>query len=265
MHPKSRISSIIKANNLDSSVTDLPTFNLSDLKIVSDLKFELPTNLRLGHLIERIVAKLVESSSNFKILYENIQIEDKKQTLGEIDFIIEELATQQIIHLELAYKFYLFDPSISSAHINNWIGPNRNDSLVKKLDKLKRKQFPLLKHDSTKSALKNIEVEKITQALCFLVSLFIPYQYKADFNPTYTKAIKGYYLDLETFIKFDHSSKSYYLPLRKEWGIAPSGNQIWHTFDEVKEQIEIIISEKKAVLCWQKYNDTYSQFFITWW
>jgi hypothetical protein len=31
--------------------------------------------------------------------------------------------------MELAYKFYLFDPSISSEPINNWIGPNRNDSL----------------------------------------------------------------------------------------------------------------------------------------
>jgi hypothetical protein len=35
--------------------------------------------------------------------------------------------------MELAYKFYLFDPSISSEPINNWIG-NRNDSLQEKLE-----------------------------------------------------------------------------------------------------------------------------------
>jgi hypothetical protein len=35
--------------------------------------------------------------------------------------------------MELAYKFYLFDPSISSEPINNWIGPNRN-SLQEKLE-----------------------------------------------------------------------------------------------------------------------------------
>jgi hypothetical protein len=39
-------------------------------------------------------------------LYENIQvIEDK--TIGEIDFIIEDKNTKQVIHMELAYKFYL--------------------------------------------------------------------------------------------------------------------------------------------------------------
>ena len=52
--------------------------------------------------------------------------------------IIEDINAKQVIHMELAYKFYLFDPNISSESINNWIGPNRNDSLNEKLEKLKR-------------------------------------------------------------------------------------------------------------------------------
>jgi hypothetical protein len=65
-------------------------------------------------------------------LYENIQVIEDKKTIGEIDFIIEDKNTKQVIHMELAYKFYLFDPSISSEPINNWIGPNRDDSLQEK-------------------------------------------------------------------------------------------------------------------------------------
>ena len=73
------------------------------------------------------------------MLYENVQIIEDKKTIGEIDFIIENITTKQLIHMELAYKFYLFDPTISSETVNNWIGPNRNDSLKEKLEKLASK------------------------------------------------------------------------------------------------------------------------------
>jgi len=129
MRTKSRIVSILKANSLDYSITGLHAFNLSELSLATDLEFQLPTNIRLGHLAERIVSELIKSSSNYKVLYENIQVIEDKNTIGEIDFIIEEIITKRVIHMELAYKFYLFDPSISSEPINNWIGPNRNDSL----------------------------------------------------------------------------------------------------------------------------------------
>jgi len=265
MKTKSRIVSILKANSLDYSITGLQTFNLSELSLATDLEFELPTNIRLGHLAERIVSELIKSSSNYKVLYENVQVIEDKNTIGEIDFIIEEIITKQVIHMELAYKFYLFDPSISSEPINNWIGPNRNDSLKEKLDKLKNKQFPLLYHNCAKSKLNNIEIEGASQALCLLISLFIPYEYKESFSPIYEKAIKGYYLDLETFTNIDNSAKAYYLPSKKEWGMDPSENEIWSDFNGVEGFINTSIKEKQAPLCWQKYNNSYLAFFIVWW
>ena len=105
MKTKSRIASILKANSLDFSVTGLQTFNLSVLNLTTDLEFQLPTNIRLGHLAEKIVSVLIKSSTNYKVLYENIQILEDKKTIGEIDFIIEEIHTKQLIHMELAYKF----------------------------------------------------------------------------------------------------------------------------------------------------------------
>ena len=137
METKQRIASILKANCLDFSITGLDTFNLSKLNIATNLTFELPTNLRLGHLVERIVSALIKSSTNYKLLFENIQVIEDKKTIGEIDFIVTNKNTKKLTHIELAYKFYLFDPNISSEPISNWIGPNRNDSLEEKLEKVK--------------------------------------------------------------------------------------------------------------------------------
>ncbi len=265
MKTKSRITSILKANSLDYSITGLQTFNLSGLNLVTDLEFQLPKNLRLGHLAEKIVSELIKSSTNYKVLYENVQVLEDKKTIGEIDFIIQEINTNRLIHMELAYKFYLFDPNISSEAINNWIGPNRNDSLKEKLEKLKRKQFPLLYHDCAKSQFNNIDIDKVSQALCLLVSLFIPYEYKASFNPIYEKAVKGYYIRFEKFISLDNSEKTYYIPSKKEWGVDPSENEIWIDFKGVEKYINTSIKEKQAVLCWQKYQASYLAIFIVWW
>jgi len=265
MNTKSRIASIVKANSLDAAVSGLHTFHLSELILQNEVEFQLPTNIRLGHLAEKIVAELIKSSVNYKLLYENIQIIEDGKTIGEIDFIIQNKIEKKVIHLELAYKFYLFDPSISTEPIDNWIGPNRNDSLVEKLDKLKRKQFPLLYHRCTASNLSTINMDNVSQALCLLVSLFIPYEFKAKLSPVYEKAIKGYYLNLETFISLNVKEKTYYLPSKKEWGMDASENEIWTDYKGVENQINTNIKEKQALLCWQKYKETYLSFFITWW
>ena len=56
-----------------------------------------------------------------------------KITIGEIDCLIEYL--NKYIHLEIVYKFYLYDEHINTGELDHWIGPNRKDSLVFKLNK----------------------------------------------------------------------------------------------------------------------------------
>lgn len=265
MKIKSRIVSVLTANHLDESITSFKTFHLSELDIVKPLNFQIHTNLRLGHMVEKIVSEMIKASTNYTILYENIQIQKDKNTIGELDFIIQNLTTNQIIHLELAYKFYLYDPTISSESIYNWIGPNRKDSLQEKLEKLKNKQFPLLYNIHTKEQLSTIDIDKITQKLCLLIALFIPYTYKGNFPPILQKAVKGYYINFETFLNFDHSEKTYHLPNKKEWGITPSENEVWSDLETAKKEIQLQLQVKHAPLCWQKHNDSYECFFVVWW
>ena len=265
MNTKSRIDSILKANCLDFNATGLPSFNLSELQLQEELDFALPTNIRLGHLAEKIVSELIKLSANYNVLYENIQLIEEKKTIGEIDFIIEEITTKKVIHLELAYKFYLFDPSISSEPIHNWIGPNRNDSLREKLDKLKQKQLPLLYDKCAEATLSDLIIGDVSQAICLFVSLYIPYEYKGEFSPIYKKAIQGYYLNLETFTALDHSSNEYHLPSKKEWGMEPCENEIWTDFAGVEKDLHTIVHKHQSPLCWQKQNNSYAAFFIVWW
>lgn len=265
MITKSRIASIADATSLDASITGIQTFHLAQVDVAKYLNFDLPTNLRLGHLAEKVVSGLIKASPNYGLLLENVQVVEDGKTIGEIDFIIEELLTKQIIHLELAYKFYLLDPSISSEQMHNWIGPNRNDSLKEKLEKITTKQFPLLYHKSTSSHLGEIEPDKVSQVLCLLASLFVPYGYKSGLNPAYEAAIRGYYINYETFTSLDDTTKAYYLPEKKEWGIDPSGNKRWTDLSGVEKRIGTCMEEKQAPLCWQKHQGSFEAFFIVWW
>lgn len=265
MNTVPRIASILKAHNLESSITGFPTFDLSTLEVTTYLNVDFPTNVRLGHLVEKIVSELIKNSSGYELLYENVQIIANKKTIGELDFIIKEKSSNQIIHLELAYKFYLFDPTISNETTNNWIGPNRNDSLREKIEKLKTKQFPLLHNDYTRQNLNTLEIDTLVQAVCLLVSLYIPFEYKEQLNIAYLKGIKGYYLNLAAFIKQHNGTKTYYLPPKKEWGIDPSYNDTWHDFNSIEKNISKNMQDQQAPLCWQNSNGSYSQFFIVWW
>lgn len=265
MNTKSRIESIVNAYSLDESITGIPAFHLSQLNLTAIPEFPLPTNVRLGHLAEKVVSELVKSSTNYDVLYENVQLIQDKNTVGEVDFILENVQTHEIIHLEVAYKFYLFDPSISSEPVYNWMGPNWNDSLIGKLEKLKTKQFPLLYHNCAKLLFRTIDIDQVSQRLCLMTSLFIPYNYKENFSSDIEKAIKGYYVNLETFINLDNATKTYYLPSKKEWGMDPSQNETWIDFYGAENQIKSSIDQKQALLCWQKQKDTYLAFFIVWW
>lgn len=265
MNSKSRIASILSTKHLDVDFFGLSTFALSMLNIESELDFHLPENLRLGHLAEAIVSESIRNAENYDLLYENVQIEEDKRTIGELDFIIRDKANNEILHLELAYKFYLLDPSISSDLLTNWIGPNRKDNLKKKLEKVKSKQFPLLYHKASIAKFSGIEIDKVSQVLCLLASLFIPFQYQSRLPPLYAKCVKGYYINIDIFLRLQHMGKFYYLPSKKEWGMKPSENKEWTGIKDIEKVLEKAVIEKQAYLCWEKNQTSFHSFFLVWW
>ncbi len=98
---------------------------------------------RLGHRFESLVSYWLTISPNYELIQQNIQIIENGITLGEIDFIIQEISTGKNIHLEVCVKFYLGTKPYKNRY--RWFGTNTKDQLGRKLDHLLTHQSQLSK------------------------------------------------------------------------------------------------------------------------
>ena len=222
-------------------------------------------NLRLGKRVERFISHQLQHNSSIKILAENIQIQNNKTTIGEIDFIIQQNNTP--IHLEVMFKFYLYDETVGETELEHWIGPNRKDSLVAKLTKLKEKQLPLLYKEQTIPFLKslNLNIETIQQQVYFKAQLFVPFQLRNhSFKLINNNCIKGFYISFNELSKFDNCK--FYIPSKINW-LQEIQTQInWKTYTQMLPKIETEIKNKTSPLCWLKQpNGEVYKIFIVWW
>jgi len=264
---KSRIDSVLHASTIGVTIKGVSNFELNSLKnIAFDNYPELP-NIRLGKQIERVFSFLIESSSNYSLLKENIQVIDDKVTIGELDFIIKNNETDVVSHLEIVYKFYLYDPNFSGIELERWIGPNRKDSFIEKFTKLKSQQFSLLYKPKTAIVLHDLDIKSVKQELCFMASLFVPHSLMNKTIPEINNsAIVGYWLTLDDFSNQGDSSYQYYLPQKQEWGITPQNNTEWYSFSEIRLLIIDSLNREFSPSCWIKKSDsTFEQCFIVWW
>ena len=122
---------------------DIQQFEFPSLDLHSFHPAPIPKNIRLGHQLEYVFKQLVDYSEVYDIVLYNLPIRQEKRTLGEIDFILHDTTGDQLIHVEMTYKFYLVDPAISKP-IHRLIGPNKRDRFFDKMEKIKNKQFPIL-------------------------------------------------------------------------------------------------------------------------
>lgn len=102
---------------------------------------DLLTTKALGHRFEALVAFWLGLSPNYDLIDRNIQIQGEGRTLGELDFIIRDLRSHAVIHLEVTVKFYMGMKDLSDCM--NWYGSNLKDSFGKKLEHLEQHQSQL--------------------------------------------------------------------------------------------------------------------------
>ena len=132
--------------------------------------------IRLGQRVERFVSTELLQFKNIKILSENPQIKTEANlTIGELDCLY--LDNEKPVHLEIQFKFYLYDETLGETEIDHCIGPMRRDTLNKKLSKLKNRQLPLLYKPETKPLLGsfNLKAEDFKQQIYFKAQVFVPY------------------------------------------------------------------------------------------
>ncbi len=222
--------------------------------------------IRLGKLVEEFVYQELRCIKNINWICDHLQIQDGTQTLGELDALC--YLNETPMHLEVVYKFYLYDTlETYDDPLAYWIGPNRKDTLLYKLDKLRHKQFPLLYNAVTKSYLDayNLDIKSIIQNVCFKAQLFMPLGIDhTNISPLNSECISGFYLPFKRMDEL--KGLLFYIPEKLDWLIVPHRDVDWLDYDMTFSTVNTYIEEKRSPLIWVKYpDDRLKKCFITFW
>ncbi|QAA83017.1 DUF1853 family protein [Aequorivita sp. H23M31] len=222
-------------------------------------------NSVLGMQAEACFEAFLKCSKIYKLLTSNLQIHDSNQTLGELDYIVRDLKTQNVLHIELACKFYLYDETAGISEEEKWIGPNRKDRLIDKLEKLKEQQFPLIHAPETQQKLKDLKIEIPTeQKLCLKAFLFLPIKMDRIHLPkNYNDCIVGHWIRTDD-LKEDKAAL-YAIPHKKEWLLPLENISEWYSFPQIIQRIEEQLLNFKSPLIYKKTNLKIEKFFVVWW
>lgn len=231
---------------LDNDPSDLHT-HLQQLK-----------SQRLGIRFEALVAYWFTLSPHYEVLYQNHPLRHAGRTLGEMDFILRDIATDKIIHLEVAVKFYLGksandthgndDQNLSLNHMNQWHGPNLHDRLDIKYNHL-------INHQTQLSLLyPDLMPCPIDERWCLLKGrLFYP---KSHINRQTTFSHSGHLTGYWQQIARDHATtaqQAHYKPLKKEDWLAPLDPS------QTTERLDVLPSQLERATCFAYCPDTTEQ------
>lgn len=139
-HPQMGFQVLDNAWCQDALTADAPLFNRWAQDIASG-SMPLPPEVLhphgqlLGKHFEALIACWLDASPHFKLLAHSAQLQEGKRTVGELDFLVEDLRHGRTLHLEVASKFYL--AAEDESNWGQWVGPSgRHDTLRVKMDKL---------------------------------------------------------------------------------------------------------------------------------
>lgn len=228
----------------------------------------IPDNRRLGHQMEFIFKQLLDQCNAYELMVYNLPIKDGKRTIGEIDFILNEVTSQKLVHVELTYKFYIINPEISEP-VHRLMGPNKRDMFFTKMEKIKNEQFPLLHSPQGSAALKllGMDHQYISHKACFKAQLFAPFgNEKVGIRPLNKACIVGYWLHFDTFNTVEFNAYQFYIPFKAEWPMAPHSRVEWSTHFEILMDLNLRMLKENAPMVWIKKADaTIEKCFVVWW
>lgn len=122
-----------------------------------------PRSLRLGRHAERLLEFALGRMENVSLVAVNLPVRrgiaHGVQTLGELDFVWRDLAANEVVHWEMAAKFYLLQAPVDSSGMDGeawrrcFVGPNLVDRLGDKLAHIVDRQLPLARTPEAQSLL----------------------------------------------------------------------------------------------------------------
>lgn len=223
-----------------------------------------PNSMRLGHIAEQFTFEYWSHVEGLKLHAHNLQIEGDNRTLGEIDAILE--FEKNFLHVEIAYKFYLYDPTVGVSILDRWIGPNRKDSFVTKLSRLREQQLPLLDSSEAKEVLNTLvpESEVLKSKVWIKGQLFVPHGLELDVAPLNQACVVGTYLKKEALSHFEGAR--FFLPTKQEWMSSPHTAVDWCDLVTLEAKIAPLLDNHFSPLLWVKTeNGILQKMMVIWW
>ncbi len=256
------VEGFLQTNQLNGLIRNIDDFNFPLKKTFLEKSF--PKINRLGKRVEFIFEEIIKQDDSFVLLHSNVQLFQDKKTIGEIDYIFER--KNILFHLEISYKFYLYDESHSNSLINCWIGPNRKDSLKLKLSKLQLNQFPIIQCEEFRRTRKKLNLNRpLRQMLLLKAQLFIPFEKSVELPENYNNCVEGSWLSMQN-IHLLSKEDDYFIPEKKDWIINPKENQYWYSKEILSTKVIEYHKRDFSPLVWLKTKENkFSKLFLVWW
>ncbi|MGO2355964.1 MAG: DUF1853 family protein [Marinomonas foliarum] len=205
----------------------------------------------LGSYFETLFSFAIRHLSVLTVHYEHVQIVGEGKTLGEVDMLVETPAGQ-LHQFEIAIKFYLERQDLYPDH---WIGPNKNDSLLKKVSRARGHQLRILETDAGKCAIADIAQGRMPQAnLLIFGRLYSSLNAGQDISTWLAQSEFGGWIRASDFILL----KSYFL----NFLVLPKPH--WLSYPAVNENIPFNYSQFAYNLVGEILHDSRPRHVFMW-
>jgi hypothetical protein len=202
---------------------------------------------RQGAYFEALWAFFLNEHPRYDLLAHNLVVEENGVTKGSLDLIFRDNKEQQVIHAELAVKFYLYLANANSNPLGQMIGPNPDDSLDVKIHHLQSHQIPLSSAPETLSKLKKSAIPNPTKRIAIVRGrLFYPVGWQGHWhhelvNPNHLTGRWLYQQDLTTLL--ENAVSGSWQIIEKKDGFMPGAEHA-----KSSRQLGRIIAEQFSVL-----------------
>ena len=202
---------------------------------------------RLGRYFENLLHFYFKFHPNIEVLEFGKQIFNGKITIGEMDFILKNKTTQEIIHLETAVKYFAKEKGESE--FKYFICPNGTRTFGDKLDKTFTKQLRISEREETQIFLKKsgylpIKSYHFIKGILFYHPDEIGIFYHEKLNPKHNKSWWIYYSEVNTL----SDTSKYKIVHKLKW-----------LSNEVEENEEKLISKEELIYLLKTHFEIISQ------
>ena len=190
---------------------------------------------RLGVYFEHLWHFFLEQDPDVDLVAHNLPIQHEGKTLGEFDCIYFCHQRQRHFHLELAVKFFLGHHHSTTdeyaSHWNEWLGPNTNDRLDRKIEHLMQRQIQLGKQPAARQVLEKLGIAELTREVeikgylfrSFMDALPPPYGFNPDGRLCHYVELP----QLDTYLAaYDKRSTYHYLVMPKRRWLSPASQGV---------------------------------------